>query len=136
MQHLLIEGYTPDELLDALVPDLAAEVLSGRPLIARVGTADILLALRLDNDVLTAEIAHVDGGGEGALPTLFGLIKRLAESQDVRIVRWHILAARCARPNPRLRPILERCGFALAEPPSFGLCFQREDILRADTPSP
>jgi hypothetical protein len=41
-EELLIEGFRPSDLPDALGPELEAEVSNGRPLVARVGTAEIL----------------------------------------------------------------------------------------------
>jgi hypothetical protein len=125
--QLLIEGYRPDELPEALDPELEAEVLSGRPLVARVGTAEVLISLALDGSLLRAELAHVDGGGEGVLPILISVILRLARRRGASDVEWLVFATNCARPNPRLRPILEGRGFVVREIPARGFCYYRRD---------
>jgi hypothetical protein len=77
-KQLLIEGYRPDELPEGLDPGLEAEIVNGRPLVARIGTAEVLISLALEGHLLRAELAHVDGGGEGVLPTLIPIILRFA----------------------------------------------------------
>jgi hypothetical protein len=128
-REVLIEGFRPSELPEALGPALEAEVVSGRPLVARVGTADVLLSLAIEGDVLRAELAHVDGGGEGVLPALFPVVVRLAQRRGAAEIEWLVFATNCARPNPRLRPILERRGFAVREIPGRGVCYHRRDLV-------
>ena len=65
----LIEGFRPDELPEALGPELQREILAGRPLVARAGTSEVLMSLELRNGVLRVELVHVDGGGEGLAVT-------------------------------------------------------------------
>jgi hypothetical protein len=129
--ELLIEGFRPDDLPDALGPDLEADVLSGRPLVARVGTAEILFSLATDGPLLRAELAHVDGGGEGVLPTLIAVVVRLARRRKAEAIEWLVFATNCARPNPRLRPLLERRGFVVRDMGARGLCYYRRDALDA-----
>ena len=126
-EQLLIEGYLPSELPEALGPELEAEVTNGRPLVARVGTAEVLISLVLDGGVLRAELAHVDGGGEGVLPALISVILRFARRQSAAEIEWLVFATNCARPNPRLRPILEGRGFVVREVPDRGFCYYRRD---------
>jgi len=126
-EQVLIEGYLPSELPDALGPELEAQVVNGRPLVARVGTAEVLISLALDGHVLRAEIAHVDGGGEGVLPTLIPVIVRFARRRGASEIEWLVFATNCARPNPRLRPILEARGFVVREVPDRGVCYYRRD---------
>jgi hypothetical protein len=126
-EQLLIEGYLPSELPEALGPELEAEVVNGRPLVARVGTAEVLISLSLDGRLLRAELAHIDGGGEGVLPTLISVILRFARRRGATEIEWLVFATNCARPNPRLRPILERRGFIVREIPDRGFCYYRRD---------
>ena len=114
---------------EALGPELQAEILAGRPLVARVGTSEVLMSLELRDDLLRAELAHVDGGGEGVLPALFSIIIRLARLQGARQVEWLVFATNCARPNPRLRPVLERRGFIVKEISGRGPCCYRRDTF-------
>ena len=129
---LLVEGYHADDLPDALGPELEADVLSGRALVARVGSAQILMALRIADRTLTAEIAHVDGGGEGVLPALISLVIRFAKRRHLSAIEWQVLAATCANPNPRLQPILERCGFVVRDFPGIGKSYWRQDLVRPE----
>jgi hypothetical protein len=133
---LLIEGFRPDELPAALGPELQRELLRGRPLVARAGTSDVLMSLELRDGVLRAELAHVDGGGEGILPALFSIIVRLGRLHDAREVEWLVFATNCARPNPRLRPVLERRGFVVREISGRGFCYYRKDLVRPEPSTP
>jgi hypothetical protein len=117
----------PSELPEALGPELEAEVVNGRPLVARVGTAQVLISLALDDRLLRAELAHVDGGGEGVLATLISVIVRFARQRGATEIEWLVFATNCARPNPRLRPILEGRGFTVREVPDRGFCYYRRD---------
>ena len=129
---LFIEGYRADDLPEALGPELEADVLSGRALVARVGTAQILMALRTADRTLTAEIAHVDGGGEGVLPALMSVVIRLAKRHQISAIDWRVFAATCANPNPRLQPILKRCGFVVRDFSGTGKCYWRQDIVQPE----
>lgn len=126
---LLIEGFRPEELPEAFGPQFQAEILAGRPLVARAGTSEVLMSLELRDDLLRAELAHVDGGGEGVLPALISIIVRLARLRGAREVEWLVFATNCARPNPRLRPVLERRGFVVKEISGRGPCYYRRDAL-------
>jgi hypothetical protein len=127
--RLLIEGYRPEDLPDALGKELQDEILVGRPIVARVGTAEVLMSLHLETATLRAELAHVDGGGEGALPALFSVIVRFARAREADAIEWFVFATNCARPNPRLRPILERRGFVVRDIEGRGACYYRRDDL-------
>jgi hypothetical protein len=134
-EELLIEGFRPGDLPEALGPELEAQVLNGRPLVARVGTAEVLISLAVDGGLFRAELAHVDGGGEGVLPTLISVIVRLARRRAAHEIEWLVFATNCARPNPRLRPLLERRGFVVREVPDRGFFYYRRDRISADAPS-
>jgi hypothetical protein len=106
-----IEGYTADELLALPDADFEALILCARPLTFRVGTAEILGQFLIRNDRLVIELAHIDGGGEGVLPLLGSIAERYARARGLRSVEWIVHALTCARPNTRLRALLERRGF-------------------------
>jgi hypothetical protein len=112
-----VEGFTlaelealPIEELDSLVPD-------GASLVVRVGTSEILLLVRRDARRLVIEAGHVDGGGEGALPTLMALVHAYARRRQLAEIEWLVHATRCAKPNDRLRELLERRGFVESDSP-------------------
>ena len=95
----------------------------------------MLISLAEDGGLFRAELAHVDGGGEGVLPTLISVILRLARRRAAYEIEWLVFATNCARPNPRLRPVLERRGFVVREVPDRGFCYYRRDRVSIDVPS-
>jgi hypothetical protein len=82
MRQIDIEGYTPDEILDLPDEQLDALVLSGEPLVFRVGSSEILGEFKIKSESLIIELAQIDGGGEGVLPTLTSLTHRCAKQRD------------------------------------------------------
>jgi hypothetical protein len=119
-----IEGLTPEQLLARPREELNALVLSGKPLVFRVGTAEVLGSFRVADGMLVLELAHIDGGGEGVLPTLAVLAERYAQREGLRALEWRVHAVNCARPNPKLRRVLERRGFQVTEVPGCGPCYR------------
>jgi len=112
-RSILIEGFTPEEILT--LPDDYADqhVLTGKPLVFRVGSAQILGEFRRSDSRLTVELAQIDGGGEGVLPALWILAERYARRRHLAEVEWIVHAVSCARPNLKLRRVLERRGFEI-----------------------
>jgi hypothetical protein len=122
---VLIEGQTPDELLELPEGELDALVLTGKPVAFRAGTAEILGQFEVVDGRLVVELAHIDGGGEGVLPTLRLVARRLARRRGYTGVEWVVHATRCAQPNPKLLRALERSGFQIREVPGKGACYHR-----------
>jgi hypothetical protein len=112
-RSILIEGFTPEEILT--LPDDYADkhVLTGEPLVFRVGSAQILGEFRRSDSRLTVELAQIDGGGEGVLPALWILAERYARRRHLAEVEWIVHAVSCVRPNLKLRRVLERRGFEI-----------------------
>jgi hypothetical protein len=123
MPQILLEGYTVDEVLDLPIDELQAIVLGDEPLVFKAGSANILGKFKVDGDTLVMELAHVDGGGEGALPSLAALASRFARREGLSFVEWRVHAVHCATPNLKLRRVLERKGFAICEVASVGECY-------------
>jgi hypothetical protein len=119
-RQVLIEGYTPDDLLTLPDAHIDAFIFAGEPLVLQVGSATILGEFRRGTDRITLELAQIDGGGEGVLPTLWRLAERYAQIHDLQYVEWVVHAINCARPNPKLRRVLIRRGFAIRDVPDFG----------------
>lgn len=71
--QILIEGYTKDELV--AFGDLEALAINGEPIVFRVGTADVLGQFSRHEDVLIAELAVVEGGGDGVLVALIDAVE-------------------------------------------------------------
>jgi hypothetical protein len=114
-RSVTIEGYTADEILALPDEQLDTFVFVGEPLLFRAGTATILGEFRIVEDHLVAELAQIDGGGEGVLPALWVLVERFAARRKLSSVEWIVHAVNCARPNPKLRRVLERRGFEVRD---------------------
>lgn len=69
------------------------------------------------------ELGHVDGGGEGALPGLAALAARYARREHLAFIEWRVHAVHCARPNLKLRRVLERRGFIVRKIDGVGECY-------------
>ena len=129
MPLLLIEGYTPDELLALPNEELRTIVLSDEPLVFRAGSANLLGRFRVEGSALIMELAHVDGGGEGALPALAALARRYAVRESLATIDWRVHAVHCAKPNLKLRRVLERRGFAVGTVAGVGECYQFVEVV-------
>src|SRR4051812_20510694 len=93
--EIRIEGYTPDEILALPGEQIEALVLTGQPLVFRAGSAEILGEFRIEADLLVVELAQIEGGGEGVLPTLWLLAERYARQRGLGGVEWIVHALRC-----------------------------------------
>ena len=123
MPQILLEGYTVDEVLDLPTDELQAIVLRDEPLVFKAGSANMLGKFKVDGDTLLMELAHIDGGGEGALPSLAALASSFAKREGLAFVEWRVHAVHCATPNLKLRRVLERKGFAVREISGVGECY-------------
>lgn len=123
MREINIEGYSADEILSLPDEQLDALVLSGEPLVFRVGTAEILGEFRIRGESLIVELAQIDGGGEGVLPTLTSLANRYAKQRGLKKVEWIVHALNCAEPNPKLRRVMERRGFQIMDIEGVGKAY-------------
>ena len=106
-----IEGYSPEELLALPAGDLDAFVFMGRPVVVKLGSPELLAECRRRGSTLVVDLAHIDGGGEGALATLTAFLNRFAQNRGFAKIEWIVRATDCARPNERLQRILIRRGF-------------------------
>jgi hypothetical protein len=122
-RRVLIEGYSIEEILAFPNEQLDQFVFCGEPIVFRVGSAEILGRFERDADRIILELAHIDGGGEGALPTLGALASRYALREGLEFLEWRVHAVRCASPNPKLRRVLERRGFKVTEVAGAGECY-------------
>ena len=126
---IIIEGYTPDEILALPTGELESLVITGEPLAFRAGTAEILGEFAISGDCLRVELAHIEGGGEGVLPTLWLLCERYARARGLSEIEWIVYATNCARPNPKLPPLLARRGFTVRDVAGRGEAYyQRYDL--------
>ena len=125
MREIDIEGYTPDEILGLPDEQLDALVLSGEPLVFRAGSAEILGEFKIRGGSLLVELAQIDGGGEGVLPALTPLAHRYAQRRRLEKVEWVVHALNCAKPNPKLRRVMERRGFVVTNIEGVGEAYYR-----------
>jgi len=119
-RRITIEGYSPDEILALSDQDINSLVFTGRPIIFKAGTAEILGELRLESEALVIELAQINGGGEGILPTLSILAERFAKQRGLRRIEWIVYATNCVEPNLKLRRVLDRRGFFIRHIPGKG----------------
>ena len=123
MREINIEGYSPEEILGLPDEQLDALVLSGEPLVFRAGSAEILGKFKIRGESLIVELAQIDGGGEGVLPTLTSLTHRYAKQRGLKRVEWIVHALNCAEPNLKLRRVMERRGFQVTDVEDVGKAY-------------
>ncbi len=120
---ILIEGFTPEEILELPSEHIEQLVLTGESLVFQAGSAQILGEFQVRNHRLVVELAQIDGGGEGVLPMIGVLAERYARNHGLEAVEWIVHAINCANPNPKLRRTLERRGFVIRDVPEHGEAF-------------
>jgi hypothetical protein len=120
-----IEGYLPDQILSLPDEQLDAFVLSGRPIVFRAGSAEILGEFKIKGENFIVELAQIDGGGEGVLPALTLLAQRYAKKRGLKKMEWIVHALNCAEPNLKLRRVMERRGFQIVNIEGGGKAYYR-----------
>jgi len=123
MRQIDIEGYSADEILNLPDEQVDEFVLCGRPIVFRAGSAEILGEFKINDESLIVELAQIDGGGEGILPTLSSLAQRYAKKRGLQKVDWIVHALNCAEPNLLLRRVMERRGFQIVDIEGGGQAF-------------
>ena len=120
---VLLEGYTPNEILSLPDEVLDSIALSGESLVFQVGSAQVLGSFRVSEDRLLIELAQIEGGGEGVLPTLWLLTERYTRRRNLPTIEWIVHAVNCAQPNLKLRRLLDRRGFTVQDVPGYGAAY-------------
>ena len=118
-----IEGYSVEELLALPDEQVEAFVFMDEPIIFKIGTAEILGKFKIEGKSLVIELAQIEGGGEGILPLIFILAKKYAQKRELKKTEWIVHALNCAKPNPKLRPTMERRGFVIKEIEGIGKAY-------------
>ena len=122
-RKVLIEGCSIDEILGLSNEQLDQFVFCGEPIVFRVGSAEILGSFERTPNRIILELAHIDGGGEGALPALGALASRYAARESLAFLEWRVHAVHCANPNPKLRHVLQKRGFIIKDVADVGECY-------------
>ncbi len=122
-KQITIEGYTAEELLNLAEEQIDVFVLCNEPVAFRIGSAEILGQFKINNESLVIELAHIDGGGEGVLPTIWSLAERYASKKGLKTVEWIVHALHCAKPNRKLRRVVELKGFTIETITGVGEAF-------------
>ena len=127
--EVLFEGFTEEEILDLPAETLAGLIILGEPLVFRAGTATVLGSFKMSADRLIVELAQIEGGGEGVLIALGSVARRFALLNKLAAVEWIVHAVTCAKPNLKLRRMLERRGFVVEEVADIGVAYHLLDVL-------
>lgn len=78
---------------------------------------------------LTLELAQIDGGGEGALPLISKLAKKIVRDRKIAEMEWIVHAVHCKKPNLKLRRLLIRRGFEIQQIENIGeVYYFRENL--------
>ena len=101
-------------------------------MVVRVGTAELLAECRSAGQSFVVDLAHIDGEGEGVLPALVAFVDQYARSRRYRQIEWAVRATNCARPNQRLRGVLERRGFIVRDVPGLGECYYKVTAIQLE----
>ena len=123
MRRINIEGFTSEEILSLPEEQLDGFVLAGGPSVFHAGSAEILGEFKIRGRSLLIELAQIDGGGEGVLPVLTSLAHRYAQRRGLERVEWVVHALNCAKPNPKLRRVMERRGFVVTDVEGIGKAY-------------
>lgn len=129
MRQIDIEGYSAEEILNLPDEQVDEFVLCGRPIVFRAGSAEILGEFKINDKSLIVELAQIDGGGEGILPTLTSLAQRYAKKRGLNKVEWIVHALNCAEPNLKLRRVMQRRGFQIVDVENAGKAFYLVDEI-------
>jgi len=129
MTGLNIEGESLKEILkwpENYFDDL---VLIDSPIVMNIGSAEVLGQFVVKNDELYVELAQIDGGGEGVLPVISRVSKRIAELKSIETINCIVHAVNCAQPNLKLREHLLKTGFEVKEVPEKGMAYFKRITL-------
>ncbi|HEY8562366.1 MAG TPA: hypothetical protein VIL74_18460 [Pyrinomonadaceae bacterium] len=123
MRRLSIEGYLPEQILDLPDEEFEGLVFTGKPIVFHAGSAEVLGEFKLESAKLTIELAQIEGGGEGVLPIIVSLSRKYARKRNLTEIEWIVHALNCAKPNLKLRHVMERKGFIVKEIEGIGKAF-------------
>lgn len=114
-REVLFEGLQQRELLALPAETIEQLILTGEPIVFHAGSALLLGSFKVSRELLVVKLAQIEGGGEGVLPALASLVKRYARLRALSGVEWIVYAVTCAKPNLKLRRMLDGRGFVIKE---------------------
>ena len=126
---VLFEGLCEEEILSLPQEHVEKLILLGEPLVFRAGSAELLGSFKIACDHLVVELAQIEGGGEGVLISLASLAKRYAVLRKLSGVEWIVHAVSCAKPNLKLRRVLESRGFVVENVEGVGEAYHLIEVL-------
>ena len=128
-REVLFEGFREEEILNLPNETVEDLILLGEPIVFRVGSATILGSFKIESHRLVIELAQIEGGGEGVLIGLASLAKRYAKLRNLSEVEWIVHAVSCAKPNLKLRRVLEHRGFSVKQLAGVGAAYHLIDFV-------
>ncbi|MEQ9089802.1 MAG: hypothetical protein RIE52_01860 [Balneola sp.] len=114
------EGVSIDEILSLPEDELDDLIFCNSSIVFNAGSAEILGKFSIDKSKLVLELAQIDGGGEGVLPSISSLAHKIALQRNLEFIEWIVHAVNCHDPNLKLRYILDKRGFKVREMPNIG----------------
>jgi len=120
MKSFNIEGESLKEILTWPEHYFDELVLIDDPIVLNIGTAEVLGQFAVHDNVLVVELAQIDGGGEGVLPAISRIAKRVAKIKSIKTIDCIVHAINCAEPNIKLRAHLVKTGFEIRNVPGKG----------------
>ena len=120
MKSFNIEGESLKEILAWPEHYFDELVLIDDPIVLNIGTAEVLGQFAIKDNVLVVELAQIDGGGEGVLPAISRIAKRVAKMKSIKTIDCVVHAINCAKPNLKLRAHLVKTGFEIKNVPGKG----------------
>jgi len=128
-KEVKFEGYSVEEILDMSVEEISNFVFIGEPLVFLIGSGEVLGEFRIEGDTLIVELAQIEGGGEGVLQSLWMLTEQYAFKRELKQVEWIVHAINCAKPNPKLRRVLEKRGFKVENVSGIGDAYHYLNVI-------
>ena len=128
-REIRFEGMTEAEILALPQEEVNGLIFLEEPLVFTAGSATLLGSFRVSDKRLVIELAQIDGGGEGVLVALGSLARRYAFGNGLSSIEWIVHAVTCAKPNLKLRRVLEQRRFAIEDIAGIGSAYHLIDDL-------
>jgi len=129
-REVLFEGMREEDILSLSEEEVQHLILLGEPIVFRIGSATLLGSFKVDCEKLVIELAQIEGGGEGVLVSLSSLAMRYAKLRKLSGIEWIVHAVSCAKPNLKLRRVLEHRGFVVKQLEGVGEAYYLLDHVR------